>query len=51
MADRPNLPDIRRNWHHHPGPLRNKVRLTARNTLRRLTTTSMCCGHPGEPGC
>ncbi len=35
-----------------PMPLRRKVRLIARNVLRRIVPRpSTCCGHPGEPGC
>ena len=32
-------------------PLRRRVRIFATNSSRRLLRRSLCCGHPGEPGC
>lgn len=34
-----------------PMPLGRKIRLTLRNTGRKLFRLKTCCGHPGEPGC
>jgi hypothetical protein len=32
-------------------PMGLKLRLLVRNTWHRIRNRSMCCGHPGEPGC
>ena len=45
-----NARDLLTNWQQDL-PLRVKLRLTARNVWIRLSTPSICCGHPGEPGC
>ena len=34
-----------------PMPLGRKIRLVVRNEKIRFKTRSLCCGHPGEPGC
>jgi len=34
-----------------PMPLGRKVRLLVRNGAIKFKTRSVCCGHPGEPGC
>lgn len=34
-----------------PMPLHKKVRLLLRNMTSRTVHLSLCCGHPGEPGC
>jgi hypothetical protein len=38
------------NW-NQPLPLGTKLRLLARNYVRRITTHTACCGNDGEPGC
>jgi hypothetical protein len=45
-----NARDLLTNWQQDL-PLHVKVRLTVRNVWIRLATPSLCCGHPGEPGC
>ncbi|MEG6549815.1 hypothetical protein V6C53_06210 [Desulfocurvibacter africanus] len=34
-----------------PMPLREKLRLIARNFSLRFSKRQACCGHPGQPGC
>lgn len=34
-----------------PMPLREKLRLVARNFSLRFSKRQNCCGHPGQPGC
>ena len=34
-----------------PMPLKEKLRLVARNVGIKITRMQSCCGHPGEPGC
>jgi len=34
-----------------PMPLGRKVKLLVRNGAIKFKTRSVCCGHPGEPGC
>jgi hypothetical protein len=50
QSDRPDprasLTNLRR-----PMPLRQKLRLIARNNWIKIRTRSDCCGNHGEPGC
>ncbi len=45
-----SLRSIITNW-NQPLPLRVKLLLLVENATIRVTTRSLCCGHPGEPGC
>lgn len=51
MCERPGGRGGLRNWRDHEGPVRDKLRLTARNNWRKLRNRRGCCGQHGEPGC
>ncbi|MDP8959585.1 MAG: hypothetical protein M3N51_10430 [Actinomycetota bacterium] len=51
MAAGPNLHDLWHNWRTFPAPWHHKLRLLARNSGIRFHRRSLCCGHPGQPGC
>jgi hypothetical protein len=48
---RPSLRSFVKNFSAYEGSPSTKARLALRNTLKKVTTFSSCCGHPGEPGC
>lgn len=50
-APKPAAGAFMRNIARRDIPLTKRLRMLARNTGRKVTTRSNCCGHPGEPGC
>lgn len=48
---RPSLREAFENWGQYKGPFLSKLRLTAKNELKKLRTLKNCCGNLGEPGC
>jgi len=47
---RPSIPAFFSNL-QGPLPWPTKVSLLFRNNWRKIRHLSLCCGHPGEPGC
>ncbi|MFN2613615.1 MAG: hypothetical protein ABR552_02210 [Actinomycetota bacterium] len=39
------------NWQEYDAPVGKKLRLFAKNELRKAARLKTCCGHHGEPGC
>ena len=39
------------NWANSDLPLREKLRLLAKNNAIKAKNRSQCCGNHGEPGC
>jgi len=48
--DKPDPQDFLKNL-RRPMPLRQKLRLIARNNWIKIRIRSDCCGNYGEPGC
>ncbi|MGH8972913.1 MAG: hypothetical protein ACRD0C_06880 [Acidimicrobiia bacterium] len=48
---RPSFRDFLKNFDDYDASLDKKIRKAVTNNLKKLTTLSDCCGHPGEPGC
>jgi hypothetical protein len=48
---RPSFRAFLQNFDEYEAPLGKKIRKALANNLKKLTTLSDCCGHPGEPGC
>lgn len=47
----PSFREYMDNWRATDASVAAKTGMAARNTLRRLTTRSTCCGNHGQPGC
>jgi hypothetical protein len=51
MARGPHPRHVVNNWRNSDGTFGSKLGKLIRNNVKKATTLSHCCGHPGEPGC